>query len=497
MVHSTKEVSDVLAPPLACIFSPKSVALIGATDREGSVGATILNNLKSTSFGGAIYPVNPKRAEIMGLKAYAKLSDIPEVPDLAVICTPAPSVPGLIGECVSVGVKGAIVISAGFRESGESGRALETQMREIARGKLRIVGPNCLGVMNPVGGLNATFAAGMARPGNVGFISQSGALCTAILDWSLTENVGFSAFISAGSMLDVSWGDLINYLGDDPNTHSIVMYIESIGDARSFLSAAREIALTKPVIVIKAGRTAQAAKAAASHTGALAGSDAVLDAAFRRCGVVRVDSIAELFDCADVLAKQPRPRGPNLTILTNAGGPGVLATDALVSSGGKLATLAPETIAKLDAILPPHWSHGNPLDVLGDAGPDRFAAALEIAAADPGSDGMLLILTPQGMTDPAAVAERLAKMPRPKDTPILASWMGGASVEKGRAILRAAGIPVFRYPDSAAKRFQTMWQYSENLQRLYAKRPKKPAATLPAAARANSSATFAPVGARC
>lgn len=459
--------SNDSTPPLSCIFTPQSVAVIGATTREGSVGATILRNLIQTPFGGTIYPVNPKRAEVMGLKAYPSIADVPHTVDLAVIVTPAATVPGVVENCVAAGVKGAIVISAGFGEHGKAGKELESQIAKIALGKMRIIGPNCLGVMNPVGGLNATFAAGMALPGNVGFISQSGALCTAILDWSLKENVGFSAFVSAGSMLDVNWGDLIYYLGDDPHTQSIVIYMESIGDARSFLSAAREIAFSKPIIVIKAGRTAQAAKAAASHTGALAGSDDVLDAAFRRCGVLRVDSIAELFDMAELLAKQPRPRGPRLTILTNAGGPGVLATDALVSNGGELAKLSTETLARLDSILPPHWSHGNPIDVLGDAGADRYGAAFEAASANFNSDGILVVLTPQGMTDPTAVAERLCAANRPKDKPILASWMGGRTMEKGNAIFNAAGIPVFPFPDSAAKRFQMMWQYSTNLNRLY------------------------------
>ena len=272
---------------------------------------------------------------------------------------------------------------------------------------MRVIGPNCLGLMNPMTGLNATFAGAMARPGNIGFLSQSGALCTAVLDWSFRANVGFSAFVSVGSMLDVGWGDLIDHLGDDPRTTSIIIYMESIGDARSFLSAAREVALTKPIIVIKAGRTEAAAQAAASHTGSLTGSDEVLEAAFRRSGVLRVDRIAELFSMAEVLALQPRPRGPRLTIVTNAGGPGVLATDALIGGGGELAPLAAETVEALDRFLPAHWSHNNPIDVLGDAGPDRFAKALEVAARDPNTDGLLVVLTPQAMTDPTQTAEQL------------------------------------------------------------------------------------------
>ena len=326
---------------LNAIFSPKNVAVIGATESIGTVGRTLLWNIMSSPFGGAVFPVNPKRASVLGIKAYSSISAVPEKIDLAVIVTPAPAVPGIIQECVSVGIMGAIVISAGFKETGPAGAELERQiMVEARKGNMRIIGPNCLGVMNPLSGLNATFATTIARPGNVGFISQSGALCTAVLDWSLKENVGFSSFVSIGSMIDVGWGDLIYYLGDDPRTNSIVIYMETIGDARAFLSAAREVALTKPIIVIKPGRTAGAAKAAASHTGSLTGSDEVLEIAFRRSGVLRVNQIAELFYMAEVLAKQPRPQGKRLTILTNAGGPGVLATDELIGSGGELAELA-------------------------------------------------------------------------------------------------------------------------------------------------------------
>src|SRR5215472_10850667 len=312
--------------PLDPIFAPKVVALIGATENARSVGRTVFQNLGRGGFDGVVYPVNPKRSSVLCVKAYPSISAVPEKVDLAVICTPAKSVPGIIHECGKVGVPGAIIISAGFKETGPEGVALEQRILSEAHSSgMRIVGPNCLGVMRPNIGMNATFATTIARPGNVGFLSQSGALCTAVLDWSLREHVGFSAFVSIGSMLDVGWGDLIYYLGDDPNTKSIVIYMETIGDARAFLSAAREVALTKPIIVIKPGRTEAAAKAAASHTGSLTGSDEVLQAAFRRVGVLRVDTVGELFDMAEVLAKQPRPKGPNLMIVTNAGGPGALA----------------------------------------------------------------------------------------------------------------------------------------------------------------------------
>ncbi|MEA5618647.1 bifunctional acetate--CoA ligase family protein/GNAT family N-acetyltransferase [Cronbergia sp. UHCC 0137] len=465
--HTHPILQTETANPLDAIFAPQTVAVIGASEKAGSVGRTLLWNLVSSPFGGTVFPVNPQHHSILGIKAYPNIFTVPEKIDLAIIATPALSVPKIIADCIDAGVKGAIIISAGFKETGAAGIALEQEILQQAhRGQLRIIGPNCLGVMSPHRGLNATFASAIARPGNVGFLSQSGALCTAILDWSLQENVGFSAFVSLGSMLDIGWGDLIYYLGDDPQTQSIVIYMESISDARSFLSAAREVALTKPIIVIKAGRTAAAAKAAASHTGALAGSDAVLDAAFRRCGVLRVNSISDLFDMAEVLGKQPRPKGSRLTILTNAGGPGVLATDALIESGGELAPISPKIISSLNKILPPQWSHSNPIDILGDANPERYSQALEIAAQDHNSDGLLVILTPQAMTNPTQTAQKL-KLYANIGKPILASWMGGAEVSEGENILNRQGIPTYRYPDTAARVFSYMCRYSYNLRGIY------------------------------
>ena len=453
---------------LDSFFAPQNVAVIGATETPGSVGRTILWNLISSPFGGTVFPINPKRPGVLGIKAYANIAQVPEPVDLAVVVTPAGTVPGIIGECVDAGVKSAIVISAGFKETGPAGAELERQIMEHARrGRMRIIGPNCLGVMSPTTGLNATFASAMARRGTVGFISQSGALCTAILDWSLRENVGFSAFVSIGSMLDVDWGDLIYYLGDDPHTESIVIYMETIGNARAFLSAAREVALTKPIIVIKPGRTEGAAKAAASHTGSLTGSDEVLEVAFRRSGVLRVNSIAELFYMTEVLGKQPRPEGRRLTILTNAGGPGVLATDSLISNGGELAKLSDETMEAFDKLLPPAWSHNNPVDILGDASPERYSKALEIAARDPNSDGILIILTPQAMTDPTKTAEQLRPYAQSLGKPVIANWMGGRDVEPGELILNRMNIPTFPYPDTAARVFDYMAHYTENLRALY------------------------------
>jgi acetyltransferase len=454
--------------PLDAIFAPKTVAVIGASEKPGSVGRNLLWNLITNPFGGTVFPINPQHSSILGIKAYSTIFDVPEKIDLAVIATPASTVPKIIADGVDAGIKGAIIISAGFKEVGAKGLALEQEILQQAhRGKIKIIGPNCLGVMNPISGLNATFASKMALPGTVGFISQSGALCTSVLDWSLHENVGFSAFISIGSMLDIGWGDLIYYLGDDPHTKSIVIYMESIGDARSFLSAAREVALTKPIIVIKAGRTTAAAKAAASHTGALTGNDAVLDAAFRRCGVLRVNSISDLFDMSEVLAKQPRPQGSRLTILTNAGGPGVLATDTLIENGGELAAISPEIMTSLNDILPPQWSHNNPIDILGDADPQRYKKALEIVTKDPNSDGLLVILTPQAMTDPTQIAEQLKPYVQMSGKPILASWMGGADVAAGQQILNRQGIPTYAYPDTAARVFSYMWKSSYNLRGIY------------------------------
>ena len=465
---SSRKAAPERSSPLDVFFAPQNVAVIGATETAGSVGRTILWNLVTSPFGGAVFPVNPKRPSVLGLKAYKSIGEVPDDVDLAVVVTRAATVPGIVAECGEAGVKGMVVISAGFKETGAAGAELERQVLEQARKyKIRIVGPNCLGVMSPLSGLNATFATTIARPGNVGFISQSGALCTAVLDWSLKEMVGFSAFVSVGSMLDVGWGDLIYYLGNDPRTRTIVIYMESIGDARSFLSAAREVALNKPIIVIKAGRTAAAAKAAASHTGSLAGSDEVLDAAFRRCGVLRVNTIADLFYMAEVLSKQPRPNGPHLTILTNAGGPGVLATDSLINGGGELSEISPQTMEAFNQVLPPVWSHNNPIDIIGDASPERYAKAVEIAAKDPSSDGLLVVLTPQAMTDPTQTAEHLRPYAKLNGKPILASWMGGPDVHAGEEILNRAGIPTFPYPDTAARAFNYMWQYSYNLRGLY------------------------------
>jgi len=451
-------------PILRAMFNPRAIALIGATEAPDSVGRTLMENL--LSFGRPLYPINPKRNTVLGIKAFPNIVDVPGPVELAIIATPANTVPDVVGECAATGVTGAVIISAGFREIGSAGKELEKAIL-ARRGGMRLIGPNCLGVMIPSAGLNATFAKKTAVPGNVAFISQSGALGAAILDWSVRERVGFSAFLSTGSMLDVGWGDLIYYLADDPSTRSILIYMESIGGARSFLSAAREVALRKPIIIIKAGTTEAAAKAVASHTGTLTGNDSVLNAAFRRAGVLRVHRIADLFDMAEVLSKQPRPKGPRLAVITNAGGPGVLATDMLVTEGGEIAQLSEESSRKLNEFLPSHWSRSNPVDLLADATAERFVKAVEIVSADSGNDGILVILTPQAMTDATAIAKGLSAFKKIPGKPILASWMGAGEVTEGEAILNASAIPTFEYPDTAARSFCYMWRYSDNLRALY------------------------------
>jgi acetyltransferase len=451
-------------PTLNAMFEPESVAVIGATETAGSVGRALLENLKS--YHRPVYPVSLKRDTVLGLPAFRKIGAVPEHVDLAIIVTPATTVPDVVRECAEAGVTGAMIISAGFKECGPLGAKLEEAI--IARrGQMRIVGPNCLGVMVPRLRLNATFAPGLAKDGHLAFVSQSGALCSSVLDWSLRERVGFSGFFSVGSMVDVNWGDLIYHLADDWRTGSILIYMESVGDARSFLSAAREVALTKPIIVLKVGRTTLGAKAVMSHTGASAGSDEVSDAAFRRAGVLRVNTLDELFGMAEVLGKQPRPHGSRLAIVTNGGGPGALAADALIEDNGSLADLSDQTIQTLNDFLPPFWSRSNPVDLVGDAKADQYAAAVEALIKDPNNDALLIILTPQATAEPTATAERLKSLISTRQKPIFACWMGGNAVAKAESLLNAAGVPTFAHPDAAARAFCLMAQYSSNLHALY------------------------------
>ena len=455
------------------IFEPESIAVVGASEKEGSIGSVHVQNLIQGGYQGKIFPVNPHYTSTHGLKAYPSISRIDHAVDLAIIAIPISSVPSVIRECAQVRVGGAIVVSAGGKETGPQGREIEDRIRrEAETGGLRIIGPNCLGIICPGRKLNASFAAHMPQSGKVAFISQSGAICTAILDLALKEEIGFSHFVSIGSMLDVDFGDLIDYLGNYPEVNSILLYIESLTNFRKFMSAARAVSRVKPIVVLKSGRSPAGARAAASHTGAMVGEDAVYDAAFKRAGIVRVQTFGELFDCAELMAKQPRPKGPRLGIITNAGGPGVMAADSLAEYGAEPAPLQPETVDKLNEVLPPFWSHSNPIDVLGDASPERYAKAVDICLKAKELNGLLLILTAQGMTNPAEVAELLTQKLKAKPCPVFASWMGGMEVEKGRDILNHAGIPTYDTPESAVKAFMYMHEYSCNLQMLQEIPPK-------------------------
>jgi acetyltransferase len=392
---------------------------------------------------------------------------------MAIVAIPLPTVPATIRECVQIGVSGAIIISAGGKETGTNGRQIEMEIKKIAdQGGVRVIGPNCLGIVCSEEKLNASFASRMPLPGRLAFISQSGAICSAILDLSLKEQIGFSYFVSIGSMLDVDFGDLINYLGNDPRVGSIILYIESLCNFRKFMSAARAVSRIKPIVALKSGRSTAGARAASSHTGALAGDDAIYDTAFKRVGIVRVNTIEDLFDCAELMAKQPRPRGPGLAIVTNAGGPGVMATDALASYNLEPVSLAPETIEKLDAILPPFWSRGNPVDILGDASPERYRQAVEICLSDHTVEGLLIILAPQALTDPTLVAASLAEILGKKSFPVFTVWMGGEDVEKGREIFNRVGIPTYETPERALNAFMYMVSYSRNLEMLREIPPK-------------------------
>ncbi len=451
------------------IFDPRRVAVIGASDTPTSVGYTVLRNLIGSGFRGVVYPVNPKRESVQGIQAYKDVASLPHAPDLAVICTPGSTVPSLIRNLGEAGTRGIVIISAGFREIGEEGRKLEQKVREeqAKYDGMRILGPNCLGIIVPGISLNASFAAATPKKGHIGFISQSGALCTSVLDWAIDEGIGFSYFVSVGNMLDVSMADLIDYFGSATETQSIILYIESITEAREFMSAARAFARTKPIVAYKAGRFAQSAQAAASHTGAMAGVDAVYEAAFQRAGIERIFQIEDMFDVAELLARHQPAKGDRLAIITNAGGPGVMTTDALIDRDGELAVLSDETIAKLNEVLPPFWSHNNPIDVLGDAPPDRYAKALEIVLQDKGVDAVLVILTPQAMTDSTGTAHAVGQAAARAHKPILAAWMGGSTVDEGTRVLNAAGIPTYNTPEKAVRAFMHLVTYARNLSMLH------------------------------
>lgn len=451
------------------IFNPRRIALIGVTTNPNSVSGKVLINLVSGGFRGVVYPINPDYEAVMGIPCYHDIQSLPKVPDLGIICTPAEKVPSMVRECGLFGIRGLIIMSAGFKEIGSEGKKLEDEIKEEIRKHegMRVIGPNCLGIIVPGLKLNASFATEMPKTGNIAFISQSGALCTSVLDWAIEGKIGFSQFVSIGNGIDVEFGDLIDYFGEDENTKCIILYVESIQNPRKFMTAARAFARTKPIIVYKAGRFAESAQVAASHTGAMASEDAVYDAAFQRAGLARIFEIGDIFSVAELIGRNKYPRGPRLGIITNAGGPGVMATDALIASNGVLAELSPETIEKLNENLPAFWSHGNPVDVLGDARAKRIAKATQIVLEDKEVDAVLVILTPQAMTNPNASAREISALVSTTQKPILAAWLGGQSMHEADDTLVEAGIPSYKTPEQAIRAFMTLVAYKRNLDTLY------------------------------
>ena len=449
------------------MFRPRSIAVIGASARPKSVGAALMTNLMNGGFDGPIMPVNPKATALHGIMTYKDVASLPLMPDLAVIATPPDTIPGLVDELGRRGTRAAVILTAGFAEGeAAAGKARSAQMLAAARPYLmRIVGPNCLGIAVPGVGLNATFAPAALLPGNIAFLTQSGAMATTVLDWALPRGIGFSAIVSMGDMSDVDFGDLLDYFALDEATHAILIYAEGITQARKFMSAARRTARIKPIIVVKSGRAEEGARAASSHTGALAGADVVYDAAFRRAGMLRVNEVEELFDAAATLARMSLQRGNRLAIVTNGGGAGVLATDRLIEEGGKLATLSPDVIAKLNAVLPPTWSHANPIDLIGDADAGRYANSVSILIDDPGNDALLVAYCPTAIGSSAEAAKGLigvlSKSNAAKKN-VFACWMGAATVAEGRAQLIDAQLPDFETPERAVRAFMYLVRYRQN-----------------------------------
>lgn len=452
---------------LKAMFEPQSVAIIGASERPDSIGAVLVRNMLDAQFKGELHAINPKHKAVFGVPCVARLEDLRKRPDLVVICTPARTVPGLIDECGRAGIKAAIVISAGFAETGPAGAELLRRTRTAAkRGGVRIIGPNCLGLMRPSLGLNVTFARSSGKAGSIGLISQSGAVCTALLDWAQSNGVGFSSVVSLGASVDLDFGEILDYMIADPKTESIFMYIEGIRDARRFMSAVRAAARVKPVLAIKVGRHPAGTKAVASHTGAMVGEDDVFDAALRRAGVVRLATLGQMFSAANALFTGFKPAGKRLAVVTNGGGPAVMAADRAADLGIPLAQLAPETLEVLSRTLPPNWSHANPVDLIGDADDARYRAALEAVLADPNVDGVLTLLTPQAMTKPTAVAEAVIEVAKTAGKPLMTSWMGCEQVRAARALFEAAHIPTFRSPEPAVELFHHISSYYRNQQLL-------------------------------
>jgi len=448
---------------LNCFFTPKSVAIVGASERPESVGYRLLLNMQEAEFQGGLYPVNNKREQILGLKAYPDLNSIPEDLDLVVISTPAPTVPSVMRQCGEKGVNSVIIITAGFGELGEEGKRLQQEVLDIAhRYGIRLIGPNCLGVARPSGFLNATFGDGTIQDGNLALLSQSGAVCTAILDWAKSQDIGFSTVVSMGGAADIDFGEVLDYLATDTKTTGILMYVEGIRDARRFLSGLKAAARLKPVILIKSGRHEAGIKAAMSHTGAMVGGDSVFDAAIERAGVVRVYSISELFSATRVLANNYEVTQDRLAIITNAGGPGVMSTDRAEDVGIKMAELSDDSLHALNAVLPVHWSHANPVDILGDATSERYKQSLEVCLNDENIDGVLVILTPQAMTNPTEIAECIIEGAKHSKKPVLAAWTGGAKVEEGRALFANSNVAHFNTPEVAVDAFGFLANYAQN-----------------------------------
>ncbi len=442
---------------LDSLFDPASVAVIGASDRPASVGATVWRNLTRGGFRGPLVAVNPKHAALDGRPCYARVADLPGIPELAVICTPPHTVAGLVAELAARGTRAAVVLSAGL--TTEHKQAMLAAARPHL---LRVLGPNCIGLLAPHAGLNASFAHIDARPGELAFVSQSGALVTAMLDWADAQGIGFSHFVSLGEHADVDFGDMLDYLATDPATRAILLYIESIESPRKFMSAARAAARNKPVIVIKSGRSAQGQRAAASHTGALAGSDAVYDAAIARAGMLRVNSLQELFLAAETLARFRTNQSTALTVLTNGGGAGVMAADAAAQVHVPLARLGASTVAQLDAVLPANWSRGNPVDIIGDAPVQRYVDAVQILFRDPAAGAVLLIHAPTAIVPSAEIAQALAALPQAAQGRLMGCWMGGHGVEQARQIFKKSGIADYPTLEEAVRAFSMLVSYHRN-----------------------------------
>jgi acetyltransferase len=448
---------------IGTLFEPGSVAVIGASEREGSPGTAVFRNLLKARFRGKVYPVNPNHEKLVRRKCYASVKDVGKDIDLALIATPAAVVPGIIEECAESGIETVVIISAGFREAGQKGAALERSVVRMARQHgIRFLGPNCLGIMRPGIGMNATFSDSMPEPGHIALVSQSGALCTAILDWAKPRGIGFSSVVSTGIAADLDFGEILDYLVVDSKTEAIMLYVEGLHDARRFMSALRAAARAKPVVVMKGGRHTTGRKAAASHTGALVGSDEVFEAALGRAGVVRARSYEHFFSAASSLHAGIRTRGPRLAIVTNGGGPGVIAADCAADRNIELAQVSPETKSRLDDDLPAAWSGNNPIYVLGDADPDRYAAAVAACLEDEGVDGVLAILVPQSISDPEAVAERVADLADGARKPILTCWMGETSMVSSRKLFRERKVPTYYTPEAAVEVFAASAAYRAN-----------------------------------